>query len=353
MIGVGRMIAAAAVALGLATGSASAAPETFKFAWPSAINSGVAPLTFATKLGLFEREGLKLELVVLTGSGVIIPQLLRGSIDGAYSGLEPVILAHQEDGPKFDIIFVYNFIPHTIWELAVKANSDIKSVADLKGKTIGVLALSSSNVLTTKAILKAGGVDPDSVNFQGVGVGAAAYEALKNGQVDVLNLFDTAHARLELSGTPLRRLEIPKGFSGSSHGISVAKKLLKEKPELLGKFGRVMAEANVACEANLEACIRSYWKAYPELAPNAAQEANAMEQEKKVLASRLANLLAVKAPYGEFPKEDWTNIVSALQQGGLVKNPDVPFDLYYTNELVPAFNDFDKQAIINLAKKAK
>ncbi|AWC25827.1 Putative thiamine biosynthesis protein (plasmid) [Aminobacter sp. MSH1] len=333
--------------------ASAASAEPVRFAWPSAINSGVAPLVFAEKLGLFEREGLELDIVVLTGSGVIVPQLHAGAIDAAYSGLEPAILSHQPNAADLGVFFIYNYIPNSIWELAVREDSDIKSLADLKGKTIGVLALGSSNVLTTKAILQGAGISPDEVSFQAVGVGAAAYEALKSGQIDVLNLFDTAHKRLELAGTPIRLLEMPGNFAGSSHGISVLKSGYAERKDYWTRFGRVLAESNVACQANIEGCIRAYWEAYPELAPTADKESAALETEKKVLEARLAKLLDIPGQYGEFSKGDWTSLVEALELGRLVTDPNVSLDLYYTNELVPAFNDFNKDDIVKLAKEVK
>ncbi|MCC6008986.1 MAG: ABC transporter substrate-binding protein [Rhodobacteraceae bacterium] len=343
---------ASALVLG-ATASSASALETFRFAWPSAINSGVAPLVFAEQLGLFEREGMTLDIVVLTGSGVIIPQLRQGTIDAAYSGLEPVIISHQPDTPDLGVKFVYNFIPRSIWEMAVLASSDITDITDLEGRTIGVLGLGSSNVLGTRAILQSRGVDPESVTFQAVGVGAAAFEALRSGEIDVLNLFDTAHQRLELAGTPLRRLELPADFTRSSHGVSVSIERFEERPEFFGRFGRGVAQANLACEANIDACIRAYWAAYPELAPTRAQEAATLEAERAVVSARLANLLSVDGPFGAFSDADWASLVGALQAGGLVTDPDVPFELYYTDELVEMFNDFDREALIALAKAAQ
>lgn len=343
---------ASALLMGVAA-TGAAALDTFRFAWPSAINSGVAPLVFAEQLGLFEREGMSLDIVVLTGSGVIIPQLRQGTIDGAYSGLEPVIISHQPGTPDLGVKFIYNFIPRSIWELAVLESSDITDVADLEGRTIGVLGLGSSNVLGTRAILQSRGIDPESVTFQAVGVGAAAFEALRSGEIDVLNLFDTAHQRLELAGTPLRRLELPADFTRSSHGVSVSIERFEERPEFFGRFGRVVAQGNLACEANLDACIRAYWAAYPELAPTRAQEAATLEAERAVLTARLSNLLSVEGPFGAFSDADWAALVGALEAGGLVTDTSVPFERFYTGELVEMFNDFDREALIALARSAQ
>lgn len=206
------------------------AKDNFVFAWPSAINSGVAPISLARQLGYFDAEKLDVQVQVLTGSGVIVPQLLAGKIDAAYSSLEPLVISRQPGKPNFPLRFVYNFLPRSIWEFVVPANSPIKSLSDLKGKTIGELALGSGNIFMTRAILSDAGVAWSDVKLQAVGTGVAAFEALRSGQIDVLNLFDTAHVRLEQSGTVIRRLEVPpKTQNLSSHGIQVTEEKADEE----------------------------------------------------------------------------------------------------------------------------
>ena len=46
-----------------------------------------------------------------------------------------------------------------------------------------------------------------------VGAGPSALEALRNSQVDALNLWDTIDVELELNGFSIRRLEMPASFT--------------------------------------------------------------------------------------------------------------------------------------------
>ena len=72
-----QWIRSAAATLGLACAMATPgiahSKDKFTFAWPSAINSGVAPLSFAAKLGYFDKENIDLQIQVLTGSGAREP----------------------------------------------------------------------------------------------------------------------------------------------------------------------------------------------------------------------------------------------------------------------------------------
>lgn len=334
------------------------AHDRFVFAWPSAINSGVAPISFAKELGYFAEEKLDVEVQVLTGSGVIIPQLMAGAVDAAYSSLEPLIISRQPGKPNFPIRFAYNFLPRSIWEFAVLDKSPIKSSADFKDKTIGVLALTSGNILMTRAIVEGAGIRWGSVRLQGVGTGVAAFEALRKGQIDVLNLFDTAHVRLGQSGTPIRIVDVPAKFQNiSSHGLSVLDSKLAKNPELFERFGRALTKGIVACNANIPASIQAYWRDYPALRPSTGTEEDNLRREVEVLKVRMRNLLpegsGTTRPYGAFSDDEWRAVIAALQAGGEVTNPNVPLDTLYTNALVPAYNRFDVQEVIAQAKARK
>lgn len=347
---------AGAMLLGAMCAATARASERFVFAWPSAINSGVAPLTFARDLGFFEAEGISLDVQVLTGSGVIIPQLLSGNIQAAYASLEPIVISRQPGKPNFPLRFVYNYLPRSIWEFAVLRDGPIQSLADMKGKTIGVLALSSGNLYMVRAMLQDAGVAWSDVKLQAVGTGVAAFEALRSGQIQALNLFDTAHVRLEQSGTAIRRLPIAPRFQElSSHGILVTDALLAAKPDLIARFGRALTKGNLACNANLEACVRSYWKAYPALRPSTGSEADNLRREVEVLGYRMKNLLHTTGPgqYGRFSDDDWTTLVEALRVGGEVAKTDVPLASYFTNRLVPEFNRFDADQVTRAARSAQ
>lgn len=338
------------IAVGLMAMIASpayAAPEKLTFAWPSAINSGLAPMAFAMELGFFKAENIEPEIVVLQGSGTIIPQLMSGAIFSAYSSLEPLPISRQPGKPNFPFKFVYNYMRNSIWEIAVLDSNPAKQIKDLAGKTIGVGGLQWGNVPTTKAILKYSGVDPSTVTLVGVGTGVPAFEALKRGQIDALNLFDTMDAALEQMGTKIRRLEFPPEFRGtSSHGFPVTDKMIKERPDLIARFGRAMTKGTLACAANVENCIKAYWKLYPAQKP-ATNEDAALTRETNILKPRIANLtyFAPGEPkkMGSFSAQDWNATIQALKIGGQIGSAtNIDLNSLYTNQFVDEFNKFDR-----------
>jgi NitT/TauT family transport system substrate-binding protein len=333
------------------------AQEKVTFAWPVAINSGLAPFTFAQELGFFKEENVEFDVVVLQGSGIIIPQLMNDTIFTAFSVLEPLIISRQPGKPNFEFRFVYNIVRSSIWELAVLDESKVKNVSDLKGKSIGVGALTWGNVPVTKAALSAAGVDPTSVQFIAVGAGVPAYDALRRGQIDALNLYDTMHIAMELQGTKIRRLEYPKDFRGlASHGFPVTNKNIKEKRSLIERFGRAVTKGVVACEANVQACVQAFWKVYPNQKPT-GDEAAALAKEVQVVGARVKNMTAFRPgepkKLGAFGEQDWKGSIVALRAGGQLDNTDVKLDTLYTNEFVDAYNKFSREDVIKKAKAYK
>lgn len=342
----------------LVTANLATAKDKFVYAVPSAITSAVANFVFAKDLGYFDEENLDVQLVPLAGSGVTIPQLLSGQIHATGASMEPLVIARQPGKQNFPLKFVYNYLRNSVWEFVVPADSPIKSLADLKGKTIGVVSMSSGNLYTTRAILVASGVDPKAVTLQPVGFGAQAFQALRTNQIQVLNLWDSAHAAFEASGTPLRRLPVPPEFQGmSSHGFEVTDKLLKENPQLIARFGRAVTKGSVACDANPTGCLQAYWKHYPEQKPKAGTEEEILKRELAIMKSRLDNITYFRPGeprvWGAYADRDWLRLIASLKEGGEVTNENIPMSSLYTNELVPEYNKFDQAIVVRQAKAWK
>lgn len=341
-----------------AAASTAHAADKIVFAFPTVINAGIAPMAFAIELGFFKEENLDPEIVSLQGSGTIIPQLMAGEIFTAYSTLEPLPISRQPGKPNFPFKFIYNYARNSIWEFAVLADSPIKTPADLKGKTVGVGALQWGNVATAKAIVKASNVDPASVQWVAVGTGVPAFEALKRGQIDVLNLHELMHSELEQLGTKIRRLPLPVDFQGlSSHGFPVTNKMIQEHPDLIAKFGRAMTKGTLACMANTENCVKAYWKMYPAQKPS-NDDPKLLNRVVTSLKPRLHNLTAFSADtpreFGSFSPKDWTALIEALKIGGQI-DPSAKIDIntLYTNQFVKDYNKFDQDAVAAAANNYK
>jgi NitT/TauT family transport system substrate-binding protein len=332
--------------------------EKVTLGWPANFSANFGHFTFGMALGFFKEEGIDLHVVALPGSNAVVQQVLSGNILSGYIGVETVPLALQPGATKVPLIFVYNYMRKSIWEMAVPANSPIKTFADLKGKTIGTFNASSGNVIVTKAALGVSGVKESEVKFLPVGFGAPALIAIRSGQIDASNLLDTVHATFEANNFPVRRLEFPPQFEDNpSHGYPVSLDDLKNKRGTIVKVFRALSKSIIACEANLDACIRSFWTAHPALKPTTGTEEENMKRELTIQSARMKKLLYFRAgqekQMGAYSDEDWKGVIEALSVGGAITKTDLPMNQLYTNELVKEINAFDVDKVVKIARAAK
>jgi len=74
------------------------------------------------------------------------------------------------------------------------------SIAELKGKKIGVSAPGSSTNMVANLVLSRGGLKAGEVTYIGVGVAAGALTALRSGQIDAISNTDPVMTMLEQKG---------------------------------------------------------------------------------------------------------------------------------------------------------
>jgi len=74
--------------------------------------------------------------------------------------------------------------------VSTKAMPNYKTVADLKGKKIGVTAPGSSTNIMANYVLAQHGLKPSDVSFIGVGAAQGAVAALRAGQIDAMSNLD-------------------------------------------------------------------------------------------------------------------------------------------------------------------
>ena len=145
-----------------------------------------APIYLGDKQGFFKEEGLQLDIQTATGGAAIVPGVVSGSFDFAFSNLISVMVAKDKG---LDLKFVANGASTTgeigkdIGGVVVPAGSSIQSAKDLAGKTVSVNNLSNIGDTTIKSVIEKDGGDPNSVKFVEVAFPDAP-AALANKQVD-------------------------------------------------------------------------------------------------------------------------------------------------------------------------
>jgi NitT/TauT family transport system substrate-binding protein len=147
------------------------------------------PLTIAEQKKFFEEEGLDVNIVDFAGGARALQAVVGGSAD-VVSGAFEHNINMQAKGQPMRAFVLQGRAPQIVLAVSNKTMANYKTVADLKGKKIGVTAPgSSTNILCNFVIAKAG-LRPSDVSYIGVGAAQGAVAALRSGQIDAISNLD-------------------------------------------------------------------------------------------------------------------------------------------------------------------
>jgi NitT/TauT family transport system substrate-binding protein len=303
------------------------------------------------RLKFYEEEGCQMEILNLSGVGQSIQAIASNNCDT--SAVSPIAFLNvYAKTPHIDITFPYCWLRQPHWSIAVKPDSPTRSLADLKGKKIGIRNQGDTGYFGARAMFREIGINPDAdVEWISVGEGGPAGEAVYRGRIDAMAFWDGSFARIEIAGFPLRQLPNSPGMQklfGNCYGIRRSE--LAKNRDLYVRFFRAMAKSTVFAYANVDLSIKLHWELYPESKPKGKTEQEAFAEARKILESRKDKWFA--APwqtdkrFGAMTREEWEAQVAFAGLEGQVKDVGPVF----TTELLDEINKFDRRPIEDKAR---
>ena len=157
------------------------------------------PLSIAESLGYFKAEGLDVTISDFAGGSRALQAVVGGSAD-VVSGAFEHTLNMQVKGQRLRAFALQGRAPQIVLGVNPKTMPNFKSVAELKGKKIGVTAPGSSTNIVANFVLAKVGVKPNEVSIIGVGAGSGAVAAMRSGQIDAISNLDPVITLLQRSG---------------------------------------------------------------------------------------------------------------------------------------------------------
>ncbi len=309
------------------------------------VSSAATPFAVATKLGWYREEGIEVELVPLPGSTDCVKNVALKQVDFSLPSVEPLAIGRPQ-GIKAKIF--YTAYQGNIYGIAVPADSPIRQVADLKGKTIGVISMASGGVIVARALAATAGLDPEKdVTIVVAGEGAQTATLVRNKQVDALSQFDTQYAMVENAGVRLRLLDTREIDRFPSNGFLALEETLKTRRKEAIGLARGYAKGTIFAMANPEAAIRILYEVFPQTRPTGKDEATAIRDDVKVLQARAQNWRLEKAGvsrWGENSEANYAAYARFMLKWSIIKQPVEARDLV-TNELIDEINRFDPQRV--------
>ncbi|HEX6801145.1 MAG TPA: ABC transporter substrate-binding protein, partial [Candidatus Binatia bacterium] len=201
----------------------------------------------AHKRGFLKEEGIDAEIIRVTG-GATGAAMSSGDLDygtgmtlgGAISGLPVKVVAC--------------FVPAPV--LAMVARPEIKSVQELRGKTIGISTFAGGSIFAARLMGKHFGLDPDKdMKFVAVGAVESRFIRLTQGLIDAAVLAPPLDAEAKKLGfNILVRAEDILIFPET--GLVAGIKKIQEKPDEIKRVIKAGIKANRYIRGNRDGTIQ-------------------------------------------------------------------------------------------------
>jgi len=205
-------------------------------------------MSLAHKRGFLKEEGIDAEIIRVTG-GAGSAALSSGDLDygtgmavgGAITGALPVKV-------------VACFVPAPVFALV--ARPEIKSVQELKGKTVGISTFGGLSIFGARVIAKHFGLDPDKdIKFVAVGAVEARFIRLTQGLIDAAILAPPLDSEAKKKGfNILARAEDILIFPET--GLVTGVKKIQEKPDEIKRVIKAGIKANRYIRGNRDGTIQ-------------------------------------------------------------------------------------------------
>jgi NitT/TauT family transport system substrate-binding protein len=128
----------------------------------------VAPIYLGIKQGFFTAEGLDVSLETAQGGAAIVPGVVSGQYQFGFSNTTSLLLAGSQGLP---LKVVSSGVASTgapgkdFGAVIVKANSPIRTAADLAGKRVAVNTLKNINTTTINKVVRDAGGDASKIQY--------------------------------------------------------------------------------------------------------------------------------------------------------------------------------------------
>lgn len=287
-------------------------------------NIQFAPFYVADALGYYKDEGLNVTFRHHTVGEDLFGAIVAGQEDIIFAAGDEALQARSRG---LDLVYVAQVWNRYPVGLIVPADSDIQSVADLPGHTVGIPGKFGATYIGLLAMLKAAGLAEEDVDIQSIGF--TQVPALLENQVDaVMGYLNNEPLQLEKAGLPVRTMAAADAQPLISNGLVVLREYLDSNPDdVRAVIAATLKGVQYTLDNPEEAVDLS-----KDYVPGLDSEENAADA-LAVLQATLP-LWQTSSTMGETDPAAWESMAQFLDEIGQLGGP-VDVTEAFTNEYLP------------------
>lgn len=230
----------------------------------------VAPIYLGKQKGFFSKRHIELELTPASGGAAIVPAVVSGQYQFGFSNVISLLLATSNGLPLKVVCNGNNSTGvdgSDFAALMVKADSPIKTPADLAGKTVAANTLKNIVDTSVRASVRKAGGDPKAVKFVELPFPQQP-AALQSGQVDAVFVVEPFQQAVLAQGGR----KIASSYVDTAPNLTVAlyfasQQLISSKPDLVKRFTEAMKESLAYADGHPDEA-RAIIGTYTQIAPD-------------------------------------------------------------------------------------
>ena len=137
------------------------------------------PLRVSQTHGYYQQQQINVKMSDVAGGSKAIEALLGGSVNVAAGSVSDVVLLATQ-GRRVRCFYVLYTRPLVAVVLAPELRGKIRSIADLRGHTVGVSAPGSASHQFLNFLLESAGLSPNDVSIVSIGMSTSSVAALEH-----------------------------------------------------------------------------------------------------------------------------------------------------------------------------
>ena len=249
-----RFIIAITLLVQLHMGAPSWAQNKVRLNW-GAISGVMSPIWVAQEEGLFKKHGLDVELIHIASTSKAIQSMVSGEIQFTTAD---ALNSIQAVSAGADVVMVCEGVNRFVF--SIMARADLKRVAELKGKKIGITRLGSSTHTAVLYVVNKAGLGANDYTLLQLGEVPNILTTLLAAQIDAGALSPPTNSRAKKAG--LHEL-VNLGVAGPEYPSTViasTRAYVKANPDNTRRMVRALGEGLNVFKTNRQIGIRAIQK---------------------------------------------------------------------------------------------
>lgn len=318
-------VGACATMLPFTSGAQEKKLEPITYLLPAPQNlPAFAPWMIAKQQGYFEAEGLDVNFITGKGGVDVAKQIGAGNapIGGAIGDTSIIVRANGVPVKSVALLGAGGLALITS-----HADAPIDEPAQLKGKTISVIAYTDTTYYSLLSTMRKAGLTRDDAEIQAAGP-AGVWQLFTAGKSQAMAAVPDWVVMAQDGGAKIHIMDPANAGNSMAQAILASDKLIEENPQLIQRIVRATIKGMALIMTDMDAAVDAYIKAVP---AHQGKE----DQIRRTLELYNKYVYANQAVPGKMDAERLDAVQKFYVDEGIVSKAS-PLDSLYTNQFIEA-----------------